>query len=480
MCLRYMKIKGVNYTSPNAQFVPCGKCEECRDMLRSGWSFRIRAELQELCINQGWHCGFLTLTYNDENLPHLPHSVFKDYDDCDVIDSDTGELLRSPSFTSPHFVEVSCFDKQHIRDFIHPIRKYLNREYGVKRLVWLVCSEYGSNTQRPHYHCLFAFPPNVPPSVFYGLCRDYWCGESNIVNDNINLRMGKDVAPRPNRGFICPRQLDGYKDEKPFIVSDVGACGNYCSKYVCKDVFYYQYIKGLALEKTSALRRYMPFHMQTRSLGASILAGKSDSQLLDIYQHGFGFLGEKALSPIPVYIRDKIIFNPYYIVDNQGKRLVRKESSVFAKTYHKEIFEKKLQYYATLFQRTCSADFFLSRFLPKDTSDILSTRCSRLVVRFGAHTLALHYLCYYGIQDSLCYRVAPSIQWLNRYDEFGSLVPPNTELQDPLILSKYREAVSELLGYMKFCKSRKLTIGKVHEAVVADFHKSKGGCNAFP
>ena len=163
MCMCDMKIKGVNLHGIHRSYVPCGKCEECRNMERSAWQFRFQCEVEEYVYHQGWQMGFITLTYNDENLPYLPHHVFKEWD--------------AGSCCSPLFEPVPCFSKKDIRDLIHGLRKHLNKKYGVKRLIYLVCSEYGENTKRPHYHASFLFPPEVPAEEFYQCIRDLWCAE---------------------------------------------------------------------------------------------------------------------------------------------------------------------------------------------------------------------------------------------------------------------------------------------------------------
>lgn len=96
--------------------VPCGRCIGCRMDISRDWALRCMCEAQMHSEN----C-FLTLTYNDINLP---------YD---------GSVKKS---------ELSNFIKR-LRKFLDPLRI---RYYG--------CGEYGDLLRRPHYHLLvFGYDP---------------------------------------------------------------------------------------------------------------------------------------------------------------------------------------------------------------------------------------------------------------------------------------------------------------------------------
>lgn len=94
--------------------VPCGKCPDCRADLAREWSNRCLLELED---NNNVGC-FVTLTYNDFNLP---------------IDND-GPTLRK-------------------RDF-QLFMKRLRFHFKDSRIRFFACGEYGSQTHRPHYHVI--------------------------------------------------------------------------------------------------------------------------------------------------------------------------------------------------------------------------------------------------------------------------------------------------------------------------------------
>lgn len=95
--------------------VPCGHCRGCRAEQARQWTVRMVHEAQMHECN--W---FLTLTYNEEELP-------------------SNGSLNPKDFQS--FV------------------KDLRRDYPTGSVSYYGCGEYGGKTQRPHYHAMF-FGPN--------------------------------------------------------------------------------------------------------------------------------------------------------------------------------------------------------------------------------------------------------------------------------------------------------------------------------
>ena len=97
-------------------YVPCGKCISCRIARTREWTTRI---LHESSMYED-NC-FVTLTYNDENLP-----------------------------------ENGSLSKRALQLFI----KRLRFELGDRRIKYYACGEYGDSTNRPHYHmCILNWNP---------------------------------------------------------------------------------------------------------------------------------------------------------------------------------------------------------------------------------------------------------------------------------------------------------------------------------
>lgn len=94
---------------------PCGNCPVCRMKYRKQMALRI---YMEKCIEKPFKSYFLTLTYNDQNIPLS--------------------------------AERQCFDRRHITRFLDSLRHRLSR-YGLSLRYFGTC-EYGEEGYRPHYH----------------------------------------------------------------------------------------------------------------------------------------------------------------------------------------------------------------------------------------------------------------------------------------------------------------------------------------
>lgn len=88
--------------------IPCGHCQACRVKNSKDWSIRCWAESQD--TNYSY---FVTLTYDDEHNDGMLH-------------------------------------KDHLQYFIDRLRKH----YPSSHIRYLACGEYGTTTNRPHYHLI--------------------------------------------------------------------------------------------------------------------------------------------------------------------------------------------------------------------------------------------------------------------------------------------------------------------------------------
>lgn len=90
-------------------FAPCGRCIECLKTKSGDWSFRLKQELKT-----AKNAFFITLTYDDQNLP------------------ENGELVKK---------DLQLFMKRLRKLNANPLRYY-------------AIGEYGGETFRPHYHII--------------------------------------------------------------------------------------------------------------------------------------------------------------------------------------------------------------------------------------------------------------------------------------------------------------------------------------
>lgn len=458
MCVQYMKIKSRRDMAPKTAFIPCGKCTECRESLKHQWAFRIRTEMQD-CHQKGWKIGFFTLTYNDACLPHLPKQVFR---------------------SSSSYQHVQCFSRTDVRTFIDSLRKELHRDYGISGLKYMICCEYGKDTKRCHMHGLVSWNPEsgVTPKLMHSYICRLW-----------------------KKGFIFPRDYrggvdsHGYKHKAFELTGDIGAAAAYASKYCCKDLDYEESIKGLDLDfKSKLLKRCRSFHIQSKSLGLGYLSTLPVDKLLDIFKNGVSFVGLKKRVMIPLYIKNKILFDPKYILEpckngdwwydfgdnkwrykpGQGthKRIVTKQASDFLERNCQAVFDQKVDYYAQLFEDMSKRDFWLSRKIPVKLSKTFEEDFRRSLTSLGSSNMrdiAGWYLAYYGVKPDNCYCVPLHYMWLSRYTNysFGKSSKINLNFLNHLS-SLFSLCVEQLKFAVKYNQEK-----RDKAALIADYYKSR-------
>lgn len=135
MCLSPLRIKDNSVyrsqylTSPFRE-VPCGHCAECASVYMKEWQTRICFELDSLYKRGGVAC-FLTFTYDDAHLPFYN-------------DDSAG-------------IHVRCFNHDDVLTFLNRLKIQVYRKFGRGCYKYFFVSEYGKDTRRPHYHCLFSW-----------------------------------------------------------------------------------------------------------------------------------------------------------------------------------------------------------------------------------------------------------------------------------------------------------------------------------
>lgn len=418
MCIQPIKIRSFNPVSPQLAWIPCGKCEECRKSLKNSWSMRLALEL-ETCQSKGWQVGFCTLTYNDENLPRFPPAAL-DY--ASYVD-----YGFPPADSLP-----PCFDRQQVRDFIVNLRRDLDSDFGAHGLKYMICSEYGSNTQRPHYHCVFSWPPEVSASQFFALICKYW-----------------------HFGFVFPKDLNGGRDSHgyehmPFVVQGSGRfAAAYAGKYCCKDMDFQKSLVGFRFDKKSKeFRNGDCFHIQNKSLGLSWLLDKSEDDLRKYLFKGIGFAGDEKLHQMPLYLRNKIYFSPLYIVERrvydlngvtlvrdgsilqksdddlkadgfrvEYKRLVRRQCTDFFHKNFKEIYKRKVDFWTDTFRSLSSEESFpLLQFVDSEwTPEKVVRQLEDVRKDLPFSYLAEFYVSRYGLPQKYQFDAPDVDVWAMRY-----------------------------------------------------------------
>lgn len=142
--------------------VPCGKCIVCKRNKAAEWALRLKHELE-----YNPTACFLTLTYNDENIPYQ------------YVTFEGKEKIKTV-----HETVLPTLNKYDVQLFMKRLRK----EIGVK-IKYFMCGEYGKKTERPHYHCiLFGWKPKKLSLLSRQTDRDLY------TSDELNVIWGKGVV----------------------------------------------------------------------------------------------------------------------------------------------------------------------------------------------------------------------------------------------------------------------------------------------
>lgn len=143
--IHFTDLKGGDYLE-----LPCGRCISCRLEKSRQWAMRC---VHEASLHKE-NC-FLTLTYNNENLPS----------NCSL-------------------------DKSHFTKFIKRLRSRLDR-----KIRYFMCGEYGDINKRPHYHALlFGYEPDDKQYLF-------------TTKSGSNIYTSEFVSDVWNLGFITIGEL---------------------------------------------------------------------------------------------------------------------------------------------------------------------------------------------------------------------------------------------------------------------------------
>lgn len=127
-CQNSLKLKDIDFP------IPCGKCIPCQKKRRADWSFRLEQEY----LNSN-SALFITLTYDDLHLPFV---------------TSKGRITKKPTLNKKHLQNyIKRLRNEHSK-FIKQQSKDLKVKLTSRPLRYYSVGEYGSKTQRPHYHIL--------------------------------------------------------------------------------------------------------------------------------------------------------------------------------------------------------------------------------------------------------------------------------------------------------------------------------------
>lgn len=312
---------------------PCGTCSECRQEEKNEWFLRNYAQWKDT-TSKGGSVFFLTLTYAD--VPTFK-CTYNGYDD------------KMQSITQ-HIIDTPCFSYDHIVSFINLLRKLLKKHISPDiKLKWQFFPEYGSHTQRPHYHCLFYTSCYVDSRKFFhlvdGYDNDYLRHrffkfpygvpyfKKQGVKNGLHIRgawhHGWVLVSKPSKGGMC------VNNEKSIL---------YCAKYATKDMSFYgkndiKHFLSSVKDKNipqpfdkriilTQFERSSARHRQSTLLGFNWLYNAFISNYTKHIKEGFtislGSDSTKTLHyPMPPYYLRKVLYHYYAFDSEDGKKVIK-------------------------------------------------------------------------------------------------------------------------------------------------------------
>nr|QPB07368.1 MAG: replication initiator protein [Microvirus sp.]QQL13310.1 MAG: replication initiator protein [Microviridae sp.] len=138
--------------------VPCGRCESCLLVRQAMWRIRLNEEFRN---SSG--AVFFTLTYDEDHVPYVDCLTDEELNTMSFRDQNIRQSLKPVKRLiecKPNVYYTKTVCKRDIQLFLKRLRKTLYP----RKVRYFICSEYGPETQRPHYHGIlfdYEFNPQI-------------------------------------------------------------------------------------------------------------------------------------------------------------------------------------------------------------------------------------------------------------------------------------------------------------------------------
>lgn len=261
----HVRCKAQTAFSKQVAYVPMSDDIAAIQRRRNDFRIRLNYECAD-CSEAGGSILMLTFTYNNQSLPHLPY--------IDQLCS---------------FEGLECFRRSDFKRLYNNMRDWCSKKYNGAQFRYFCAFEKGSTTKRAHMHTLFLIPASVNKYEFAERCRYYWYqsfGYGMMFPNVRNIERNEKGEIVSAHYFERRKLSDGRIVEKvrQIDAKDSTACAFYASKYVTKDMSFFndpqilalqEYIMQQPLKERRLLRHlicdYMPRPLFSKCFGFSVI-----------------------------------------------------------------------------------------------------------------------------------------------------------------------------------------------------------------
>lgn len=260
----FVRSKASTCFSKQVVFVPSSSDAASIQRRRNDFRVRLNYECAD-CSENGGSILMLTFTYNNKSLPRLP-------------------LLGSLS----QFQGIECFRRSDFKRLYNNLRDWCAKKFDGAQFRYFTAFEKGTNTKRAHLHTLFLIPKNVNKYEFAERCRYYWYDsfKYGMMFPNVRKIVKKDGLIVSAEYFERRKRPDGsiYDVIRQIDAKDSTACAFYASKYVTKDMSFFndpqisalqEFINSQPPKERRYLRHiicdYMPRPLFSKCFGFSVI-----------------------------------------------------------------------------------------------------------------------------------------------------------------------------------------------------------------
>ena len=278
-CLKPIRLR-------TGQQVPCGKCAMCKQKQILGDISRYDAELTH---SNGY---FVTLTYNNENLP-----------------SDGVSKERMKKFTKDMTNALNAY----IRDFLKlSERQFRKLSLDKPTFKHVAIGEYGGRYHRPHYHLLVFldfkelrgtdFQKRFNDVDFLNMVRKCWT-EGHFKAIRISDKQHHYIAKYHGNSFLS-KNIVRLTIDTPIYLTQKQLADMLESDGTTIQVGHNVQVDLSVLEQSGYILQNDGFRISSNGIGISIL---DDSKFIERCKKGMFFINvDERKRPIPRYIRDKL------------------------------------------------------------------------------------------------------------------------------------------------------------------------------